>query len=157
MLCTILIIIAMLVASGKAYTIADKASSAKSTLHVATKILVGLYFGWISVAAIANITSYLHVMSYNLILQPEIWGLLTILLAGGITTTVIIRTRSKILFTSFSVAVVWALIGLIVSNYGTSTLMIISCIISIISIILTKLWRYTPYSTLQVEDEELQK
>lgn len=74
-----------------------------------------IYLGWITVATIANVTSYLDYINWDgWGLRPEIWTMI-MLLAGVIIATAIRITRNEV---AFLLVITWAYIGIFVKHSG---------------------------------------
>jgi hypothetical protein len=91
-----------------------------------------IYFGWISVALIANLAAYLTKNSWNTLgLTPVGWTVVMIIVAGGIY---IALTWARNLRESSMVGV-WALVAVAVANWGTTPLIVVTAL-SVSAIIL---------------------
>ncbi len=75
-----------------------------------------LYLGWVTVATIANATSLLDYVGWGgWGISPEIWTVIMLVAATGITAAVIF-TRGDI---TYGAVIVWALAGIAVKHGGT--------------------------------------
>lgn len=79
--------------------------------ELALRIPFALYFGWITVATVANITVLLvHVGWDGFSLAPQLWTALILTVAAVITAVTMYRIRSV----AYGLAVVWAFVGILV-------------------------------------------
>lgn len=84
-----------------------------------------IYFGWISVALIANIAAYLTKNSWNTLgLTPVGWAVAMIVVAGVIYVAL---TWLRNLRESAMVGV-WALVAVAVANWGTTPLIVVTAL-----------------------------
>lgn len=84
-----------------------------------------IYFGWISVALIANISAYLTKNSWNTFgLTPVGWAVLMILVAGAayVALTWLRNLRES------AIVGVWALVAVAVANWGTMPVVVVSAL-----------------------------
>ncbi|MBN2002930.1 MAG: tryptophan-rich sensory protein [Anaerolineae bacterium] len=74
-----------------------------------------LYLGWITVATIANVTSWLYYLKWNgWGISPEAWTLIMLLAAVGIASAVSL-TRGDI---AYMLVIIWALAGIAIKHAG---------------------------------------
>lgn len=84
-----------------------------------------IYFGWISVALIANISAYLTKNSWNTFgLTPVGWAVVMILVAGAayVWLTWVRNLRES------AMVGVWALVAVAVANWGTTPVVVVSAL-----------------------------
>lgn len=75
-----------------------------------------IYLGWISVASIANISAALYVANWNGFgISPEIWSAIMIAIATGLAVYAIFKKTY-----SYSLVILWAIIGILVKFSGLS-------------------------------------
>lgn len=95
------------------------------------KIPFSIYLGWISVAAIANVTVALYVLKWEGFgITPEVWGAIMIMVSGFLTLIMNLR-RNDI---AYMLVIIWALIGIAVKFPGNLTI-VTSVIISLLIIL----------------------
>jgi benzodiazapine receptor len=76
-----------------------------------------LYFGWICVATIANISAFLVHLEWNGgFLSPEQWTVAMMCVAAGLSAVIAIRFRAS----AFVIVVIWALVGIYLRWDGTA-------------------------------------
>lgn len=109
---------------------------------LAIQVPISVYFGWITVATIANVTGALVKLNVgDLFLGEAVWAILVIAVATLITTLVILRRKDV----AYSLVVIWALLGIVIKRlqpdeiYGVQTNIAIFTGIAIILIIFTLL------------------
>lgn len=86
-----------------------------------------LYAGWITVAIIANVAAWLTKVGWNGFgLSDPTWAVMMILIAG-IINLLMVRNRNM---REFALTGVWALIGIIVANWGTQQAVVITATIT---------------------------
>lgn len=75
-----------------------------------------IYFAWIIVAAIANITDYLYLINWNGFgITPQVWAVIMLVVASLIALVTIITRRD----TGFVLVLVWAFIGIAIKQADT--------------------------------------
>ncbi len=114
-------------------------TGAGNTEKIFVNIPFSVYLGWITIAAIANVTAFLVKINWNKFgISDEIWAVIVI--AVGVLITLIILFSRNDIFYSF--VVIWALVGIllkrIADNSMSDQLVIISSIagISIIGLVI---------------------
>jgi len=114
----------------------------KYTLNLKQKLLVRLpfsiYFGWITVATIANVTTYLVSIEWNGWTLPEAFWTNIILFVGGIIGIItLIRFRDM----AYGFVILWAYMGILIKHLapegykGEYVSVIISTIVVILMVI----------------------
>ncbi len=84
---------------------------------------ISVYFGWLTVATIANVTAVLVTLDVGgLILGEVVWTVLVILVAMIITLLVIYQRHDV----GYSLVIIWALLGIIIKQYGSYQMIIIT-------------------------------
>lgn len=77
------------------------------------KIPFGVYFGWVTVATIANITAFLVSIGWEGFGIPEtIWTIIILLVGFLIATVVIVRDRNI----AYALTIIWAYTGILVKH-----------------------------------------
>jgi len=106
-------------------------------LHKAKKISLlktlpfNIYLGWVSVATIANISAALYVANWDGFgISPEVWSAIMI----AITTAFAVYAILKKTY-SYSLVILWAIIGILVKFSGLSNPVEIASTIGILTII----------------------
>ena len=99
-----------------------------------TKIPFGLYFGWITIATIANITTFLVSIGWqNFILSDQVWTMIILLVGMVIASITTIKERN--LF--YGLVPIWAYFGIYLkhtsasyfnNNYPSVVVIVIICI-----------------------------
>ncbi len=81
--------------------------------ELALRIPFGLYFGWITVATVANVTVMLKNLNWNgLGLSEDVWMAVILVVAAAIAAVTMYRIRSV----AYGLAVLWAFIGILVRH-----------------------------------------
>lgn len=89
-----------------------------------------IYLGWISVATIANISAALYVANWNGFgISSEIWSAIMIVVATGFAIYSIFKRTY-----SYSLVILWAIIGILVKFSGLSNPVEIASTIGILAI-----------------------
>lgn len=87
-----------------------------STEKWSVDIPFSVYLGWITVAAIANITDYLYLINWNGFgIAPQVWAVI-MLIAASLIALVITLTRRD---SGFAFVLAWAFIGIAVKQAST--------------------------------------
>ncbi|MBP3540358.1 MAG: tryptophan-rich sensory protein [Clostridia bacterium] len=82
-----------------------------------TRGAFSLYFGWITVAAIANVTTWLVSLDWNALGQSEVfWMILVLLLGAVIACLTTLRRRDWV----YALAVIWAYAGILIRQLSPS-------------------------------------
>ena len=105
----------------------------KSSISWGERIAVhapfSVYFGWITIASIANVAAALVSVGWNGFgLSAETWGILVILIALLITTLVVITRRDVF----YGLVIVWALIGISAGQSGNQNITLLTQINAVI-------------------------
>lgn len=93
--------------------------TAKLTAHERRWIQVpfSLYFGWITIATIANVTTWLVSLNWQGFgLREDLWTSLIVLVGLAITTRTIIKFRDI----TYGVAILWAFTGILIKHLTKS-------------------------------------
>ena len=78
-----------------------------------------IYSGWVTVASIANVSSYLVKIGWNGFgISPEIWTLIMIVIATALNLTITWKRNMR----EFALVGAWALIAIGVANNRNSSL-----------------------------------
>ena len=81
------------------------------------RIPFGLYFGWVTVATVANITGWLVSRNWDGFgLAPELWTAIMVVVATMIACIVTLRLRNA----AYGAAVLWALTGILVRHLSSA-------------------------------------
>ena len=93
---------------------------------------ISVYFGWLTVATIANITAVLVTLEVGgLFLGEVLWTILVIVVAM-IITLLVLYNRSDV---GYSLVIIWALLGIVIKQYESYQSIGITAIIAMIIII----------------------
>jgi len=104
---------------------------------IAVHSTISIYFGWITVATIANATAVL--VSFNvgdLLLGEATWAILVLAVATLITILMILRKKDI----AYSLVIIWALLGIVIKRlgddppYGVQTNIAITAAVAIVLI-----------------------
>jgi hypothetical protein len=107
-------------------------SDAPRVEKLAVNLPFSVYFGWITVATVANVTAVLVALDWDGFgLTDELWTFLVLIVVVIITSLVII-TRKDL---AYSLVIIWATGGIIYKNIGNQ-LLVITGIVSIIVILI---------------------
>lgn len=112
-------------------------ASKSETLFI--KIPFAVYFGWITIATIANITTFLVLIEWNRFGMSEVFWTVVIVIVGAI-----IGFLAEIYYKSFSygAVIIWAYLGIIIKHTssqffdGKYPAVIVAVVISIILVII---------------------
>jgi benzodiazapine receptor len=97
--------------------------------RIAVHAPFSVYFGWITIASIANVAAALVSVGWNGFgLSAETWGILVILIALLITTLVVITRRDVF----YGLVIVWALIGISAGQSGNQNITLLTQINAVI-------------------------
>ena len=97
--------------------------------RIAVHAPFSVYFGWITIASIANVAAALVSVGWNgLGLSAETWGILVILIALLITTLVVITRRDV----AYGLVIVWALIGISSGQSGNQNITLLTQISAVV-------------------------
>ena len=120
-------------------------SSNREKLTVNTT--VSIYFGWITVATIANVTAVLVNLDVGeLVLGEEIWTMIVIVVATIITVLIILQRRDI----PYSLVIIWALLGIVIKRladdpiYGIQTRIATTAAIAIVVVLITLIIKFVP-------------
>ncbi len=91
---------------------------------------IDLYFGWISVATIANVSAYLSNIGWNGGLSEIAWTIIAIGLATLLSIFMIVKRNMR----EYGAVVIWALIGIAVRHWETYPMLQWSALIGAIII-----------------------
>ena len=87
--------------------------------ELALRIPFGLYFGWVTVATIANITGWLVSVKWNGFgIAPDVWTAIMVLVGALIAGFATLHFRNA----AYGVAVLWALAGILVRHWSPAEL-----------------------------------
>lgn len=137
---TIIVIGIMLFSLANVYTKLDAKENETSLISRVRKVLIGVYFGWISVATVVNITSYLYAMSFSLVFSNELWAMIITSMVSILGITTINRTRNVSLKWSYAITLLWALLGIMIRNFILSTAVFWTAFIAFTAILATLIW-----------------
>ncbi len=119
-----------------------------SQMRLLVKFPFGLYFGWISIALIANVAAYLIKTEWNAWgIDPRIWTFILIVV-GAVLAYRVIKQFNSI---GYGMAVLWGLIGIFVMHIGDSVQSItimLTIIVSMIVLFVMILRRFDRWSTV---------
>ena len=80
---------------------------------------ISIYFGWVTVATVANTSLYLTKLGWDgSPLTPQSWAIIMILIVGGILLAMIQRRNMR----EYALAGVWGIIALAVQNWDANSL-----------------------------------
>ena len=113
----------------------DRKRSAIAKLF--TQFPLSIYFAWITIATIANTSSYLNALGWNPIMHEITWTVLMITIAVLITVLVVMSRRNVL----YGLVVIWALFGIVLKRMSVDEIQYFEIIraawigISIISVV----------------------
>lgn len=80
---------------------------------------ISVYFGWITVATIANITAFLVTIKWNGFgISENLWMILILIITTILTILVLIKRKDY----AYSSVIIWALIGIAIKRYADDPL-----------------------------------
>jgi len=89
---------------------------------------ISVYFGWLTVAVIANVTAVLVTLGVgDLFLGEVVWTVLVIVVALILTLLVLYQKHDV----GYSMVIIWALLGIIIKQYGSYEMIVLTAGISI--------------------------
>lgn len=103
--------------------------------ELALRIPFGLYFGWITVATVANVSALLKSMDWNGFgLSEDVWMAAILVVAAAIATVTMYRIRSV----AYGLVAVWAFIGILIRHtssqwYAGSHTLVVGMTIALIA------------------------
>ncbi len=105
---SVVLMLVLLYSLGRISTISNGASlTLRDKLFI--KIPFGLYFGWITIATIANITTFLVSIGWkNFLLPDETWMILVLLIGAAIASWATVNTRNL----AYGLVPIWAYYGI---------------------------------------------
>lgn len=107
-------------------------SDTELTEKIAVQLPFSTYFGWITIAAIANVATTLVSISWDGFgIDPEIWALLIITIALLLALTVVV-TRKDI---AYSLVIVWAFLGISAAQTANPNIVTLTQISAIIALL----------------------
>ena len=106
---SVLIMMALLLVLSYIF-IKNKALSKNLLLKNSTE----LYYGWICVATIANITAFLSQQGWNLYFNASTWAIIMILMATALYIIMVIRETTYV----FSLVGIWAILAIAFKQFG---------------------------------------
>lgn len=81
------------------------------------RVPFSVYFGWITVATVANVTAFLVSMGWDGFgVRPAVWTILILLFTVGITLVATYRLKDW----AYGSVIVWALVGILLNHLSTS-------------------------------------
>jgi hypothetical protein len=88
---------------------------------------ISVYLGWLTVATIANVTAVLVTLGVgDLFLGEVLWTTLVIIVAMIITLLVIHQKHDV----GYSLVIIWALLGIIIKQYGSNQMIVLTAGVS---------------------------
>jgi hypothetical protein len=97
--------------------------------RIAVHAPFGVYFGWITIASIANVAAALVSLGWDGFgLSAETWGILVVIIALLITTLVVLTRRDV----AYGLVIVWALIGISANQSGNQNVTLVAQISAVI-------------------------
>lgn len=114
---TVVAMLALLLLLIAIYLLLDIGRASVSTIEKWTvHIPFSIYLGWITVATIANVTSFLDYLKWGgWGIPPEVWAVI-MLMAGAAITSVVSVTRRDI---AYGLVIIWAFAGIAVKHVRT--------------------------------------
>jgi len=136
MFALLLLLIAVYLRLGTGRTAADAAEI------WATRVPISVYLGWITVAAVANVTDVLYFLDWDGFgLSPQAW-MLIVLGAVVLVSGLVGLTRRDL---AFNLVVLWALVGIAVKHSGAALVFpaVLAAAVLVLAILLLSLPRRT--------------
>jgi len=119
LLLSVFIIIALLVTLAFLFMQTDSIKPTGIIQHIALKTPFSIYLGWISVAVIANISTYLVSIKWNAFyISEDIWAMLLIIIAAILALLMLLNRKNA----SYALVVIWALSGIILKRNNSTPL-----------------------------------
>mgnify|MGYP006282048657 FL=1 len=99
---------------------------------------ISVYLGWLTVATIANVTAALVTLGVGgLVLGEIVWTVLVIVVAMIITLLVLYQKHDV----GYSLVIIWALLGIIIKQYGENQSIVLTAGLSIVIITIFMLFQ----------------
>jgi hypothetical protein len=98
-----------------------------------------LYFGWITVATIANITTFFVKKDWNLLLSESLWAAILIVIATILNSYMAMKEKAYI----FSIVGVWSIIAIAVKQKGVNEMVYYVALASTLLIMISILVKVT--------------
>lgn len=76
-----------------------------------------VYLGWVSVATIANVASYLNASNWNGFDLPDTWWAVLMVIVTGVITLIVVGRRNDVFF---GFTIIWALSGIYIKQAGVN-------------------------------------
>jgi len=103
------------------------------------KASFGIYLGWISIAAIANITALLvHYKWSGFGLSEETWTIIMILAGAGIAALALYQFRNPFI----GLSVIWAFAGIILKRQHDYHLIVLASVIALSFVVIFVVWGF---------------
>ncbi len=110
---SLLIMIGLLLTLVYLFREVDSMSLKKSGQKLLVLVPISVYLGWISVATIANVTTWLVNMNWDGFgISPVSWTILVILV-GGLLAVLMLRLRKSL---AYAAVVLWAYLGIVIKR-----------------------------------------
>lgn len=117
-----------------------------------------IYFGWLTVAVIANITTYLVAIEWGGFGLPDALWTVVVIAAAAVIGSLVIWTKKDVFYTA---VVIWALFGIILKRAGAQPIewfVIVAAGLAIIGLVCMIYWqillrRFPPKSKVKPEVE----
>ena len=106
LIASILVVLGMIVVTLRDYSLTTRE-------HWLVRTPFSVYFGWLTVATVANITVFLVSLGWDGFgVSNQIWAVIIVLVAAVIGTATMIRNRDK----AYGVVLIWAFTGIIIKH-----------------------------------------
>jgi len=106
-------------------------SDASKTERYFIHLPISVYFGWLTVATIANVTAVLVTLNVGgLFLGEVIWTVLVIIVALLITLILLYQRHDL----GYSLVIIWALLGILIKQYESYQTIVLTAVFSIVLI-----------------------
>jgi len=120
---------------------------------IAVNTTISIYFGWITVATIANVTAVLVSLNVGeLFLGQEVWTILVIAVATLIAILIIVQRKDI----PYSLVIIWALLGIVIKRlgddqiYGVQTRIAATAAIAITVLLIILIVKSIPIKSIKI-------
>ena len=108
------------------------------------KVPFSIYFGWITVATVANVTTLIVSFNFNsYVLSEPLWAVLIIIIGAIIGCITLLRNKDYF----YGLVIIWAYIGIVIKHLtvfnSLFTSIIVTTVICIIITILATIYAFT--------------
>lgn len=121
---SVLVIVLLLISLGYIYLQLHKQATTGKRLKYLVMVPVSIYFSWVSVATIANITAALYNLNWDGFgINGELWASLLVLIAALIAITLVFKYKDSV----YALVIIWSVFG-IYNKFPSTTPLNVVCL-----------------------------